>query len=425
MAQVGITPSKAIFGAYSLLVAWSVYAVGFIWRALANRPRSVGALDWIENETARREIRSIALIRLDEMGDFALFSSILRPLRQAFPGARITLVLCDWICPLAELCPYVDKVIPFPSSGPKWWQFMLGPFRALRIALQFDRHFDLVINPRFDRDIRGAAFLAHFSGASWVLGFPSSTEPFKALANRGYDRFYTHLLPAPVKVLHELERSRTILDFLGIRTDSSQPELWLSAEDRRQASRLLRQYGWRPGETIICLGINASLARRRWPIHCFVQLAGRLMSLADVRFLVVGSKRDRDNARLLQSALGSRVINLAGRSALRVSAAALAECDLYVGNDSGPMHLAAALAKPVVEISCHPEDGDTAHFQAPQRFGAMAQPAVVLAPAKALAPCRITCLATEPHCITQISVDEVFDAVVAVVHTRARKQVGT
>ncbi len=434
MARAGITPSKAIFGSYSLLTAWLLYGIGSMWRVLARRPRCVDPVD-------RNRIRSILLIRLDEMGDFVIFDAVLRAFRQAFPRARITLVLCDWIQPLAELCPYVDEIIPFPSRGPKWWQLMLGPFRALRIALRLHRPFDLAINPRFDRDIRGAAFLADLSLAPWVVGYPSSTEWFKAMVNRGYDRFYTHLLPercdsaglprkttaaqhsssvfaqqtaknnAPSRGIHELERSRVILTLLGIPTGNLRPELWISPGDHEEADALLRQHGWLPGDTLICLGINASYARKRWPMDFFIRLAGGLLSLPDSRFLIVGNRQERENAELLRPVLGSRLINLAGQTALRASAATLAECRLYVGNDSGPKHLAAALGKPVIEISCHPRDGDSKHFQSPERFGAITEQSTLLSPLTALAPCVATCLADESHCICQISPEEVMDAV--------------
>jgi heptosyltransferase-2 len=299
---------------------------------------------------------------------------------------------------------------------------MWGPFRALRIARQFDRSFDLVINPRFDRDIRGAAFLAHFSLAPLVVGYPSLTEPFKAVVNRGYDRFYTHLLPAPASVMHEVERSRAVLEFLGIPSAGMRPELWISAEDRRLAEELLRQDGWRPGHSLICLGVNAGYPRKRWPLHLFIQMARRVMSMHDCAFLVIGGERDRENAELLRPALGPRLINLAGRAPLRVSAAALSECMLYVGNDSGPKHLAATMGKPVVEISCHPADGDSAHFQAPGRFGSTADPGIVLAPSTGLAPCSATCLAGESHCITQVTVDKVLEAVAALTQSHALAQ---
>jgi ADP-heptose:LPS heptosyltransferase len=407
MAPAGST----LLGAYSLLTAWFFYAAGSAWRRLAGRPRRLGPID-------RSRVRSIAFIRLDEMGDFVLFSAILRPLRQAFPDAHIALVLCDWICPLAAGCPYVDEVLPFPSGGPRWRQYLLGPLRALGMALKLRRRFDLIINPRSDRDIRGAAFLAHFSLAPWVVGYPSSTEPFKLRVNRGYDRFYTHLLPSPVKVSHELERSRAILEFLGVPDDGRAPEIWLSADDRRHAEGLLRQDGWRNGDTLICLGISASYARKRWPMEFYMQLAQRLKSMPDSRFVVVGGKADRGTAELLRPVLGSRLFNLAGRASPRVSAAALDQCCLYVGNDSGPKHMAAAMGKPVVEISCHPRDGDRGHFQAPERFGALTDPSMVIAPATALAPCSESCMAGEAHCITQVTVEGVLESAVAILQAQ-------
>jgi ADP-heptose:LPS heptosyltransferase len=351
------------------------------------------------------------------MGDFVIFASVLRSLRQGFPDARITLVLCDWIRPIAELCPYVDEVIPFASRGPRWWQFILGPYRALRIAMKLRGPFDLAVNPRFDRDIRGAAFLAEFSLAPWVVGYPSSTESFKAVANRGYDRLYTHLFPDSgerdfsLSGIHELERSRALLTLLGIPAHDLRPELWISPNDRQEADAILRRNGWHAGDTLICLGINASYARKRWPMSFFLQLARGLEALPGARFLIVGSHRERQSAELLRPVLGSRLINLSGQTPLRLSAAALAECRLYVGNDSGPKHLAAALGKPIIEINCHPQDGDPTHFQSPERFGAITESVILLSPRTALAPCTSACFAAEPHCIGQISPEEVLSAV--------------
>jgi heptosyltransferase-2 len=72
--------------------------------------------------------------------------------------------------------------------------------------------------------------------------------------------------------------------------------------------------------------------------------------------------------------------------------------------------LPAALGKPVIEISCHPADGDPLHFESPERFGTVAPRRVLLAPRHSVAPCQSTRLAREPHCIMQVSVDPVLHA---------------
>ena len=374
-----------------------------LWRILAGKRCDNGPID-------PRRIRSILIVRLDEMGDFVLFSGILGSLRRRFPSARITLVLSDWVTPLAELCPYIDEVVPFPTRGPKLWQYMVGPFRALRVRMRLHGPFDLAVNPRFDRDIRGAAFVAGFSLAPFVAGYPSCTELFKARINRGYDVFYTHLFPA-TRSGHQLDRNRAILDLLAVPSGRLEPELWLSQEDREQARAALARHGWQPGSPLIALGINARAARRRWPIESFVEVAKALFAIADLHFLVLCHRNERVLAEAVRPVLGSRMIDLAGETSLRVSAAALEECLLYVGNDSGPKHLAAALGKPVIEISCHPRNGDPEHFQSPERFAALTRQSKVLSPSQALVPCRETCVADRPHCIRQVSPRDVLDAI--------------
>jgi len=95
---------------------------------------------------------------------------------------------------------------------------------------------------------------------------------------------------------------------------------------------------------------------------------------------------------------------------LGASAALLKRCRLYIGHDTGAMHIAAAVGVPVVEISCHPKTGSPYSWNAPERFGPWGVPCRVLRPERPLPPCREECDAREPHCITQITAEEVLEA---------------
>jgi heptosyltransferase-2 len=83
---------------------------------------------------------------------------------------------------------------------------------------------------------------------------------------------------------------------------------------------------------------------------------------------------------------------------------------LFVGNDAGPMHLAAAAHVPIVEVRCHPRSGQPAHRYGPARFGPRPGPAVTLQPAGAAAGCVESCEALEPHCILSTTVEDVVSA---------------
>jgi lipopolysaccharide heptosyltransferase II len=98
---------------------------------------------------------------------------------------------------------------------------------------------------------------------------------------------------------------------------------------------------------------------------------------------------------------------VAGKTTLRQTAAVLKYCKLFIGNDTGPMHLASAVGVPVIEISAHPRDGSLSHHNSPYRFGPWGIPAIGLQPKTARPPCQGACTAQEAHCIRNVSVDQV------------------
>ena len=89
----------------------------------------------------------------------------------------------------------------------------------------------------------------------------------------------------------------------------------------------------------------------------------------------------------------------------------------YIGNDSGPMHMAAAVETPVVEISCHPETAPPEHANAPERYYPLVSPHRVVRPQHFENPCGYACIAKEPHCILANTIEAVLDASLEVLAT--------
>lgn len=159
---------------------------------------------------------------------------------------------------------------------------------------------------------------------------------------------------------------------------------------------------------MIAVGIGAGHPKRRWPVARFASLAKDLSAEMGATFVVVGAGGDGALGEELRNLSGAPVLNLAGHTTLGGSAAIIASCSGFVGNDSGPMHIAAAAGLPVVEISCHPLEADPEHPNSPERFGPYGCPARIVRPdAPAAAACRAGCAAAEPHCIERITAPEV------------------
>jgi heptosyltransferase-2 len=127
---------------------------------------------------------------------------------------------------------------------------------------------------------------------------------------------------------------------------------------------------------------------------------------------VVGGPGDMAAGAKIAEGAEHRVVDLTGRTSLRQTAAVVGRCRVFLGNDSGPMHLAAAAGVPVVELSAYPFQGPNTHPSSPARFRPWRVPSVVLQPAAPLAPCPLDgCRSVRAHCITQIKTVEAEAAV--------------
>ena len=352
----------------------------------------------------------ILVIRDDEIGDIILFTPFLRELRRNAPKAWITLVVKAGTRNLVELCPYVDEILAFDNrtTGPA------GSAKQFRYAYGFarkhlwQRKFDTAIVPRWDNDQSYATFLAYFSGAAQRIGYTEFVSSAKRSANRGYDLLLTQKVST--NSLHESQRNLDILKAIGGSVHAAALEVWLSSADRDYAEAILLENSVDEGGKIAALGVGASADRKIWPIENFARLGRFLLEDGYSHLVVVGDNHDKRLGQLLQSELGPRVINIAGETTLRQAVAVLQKCSLLIGNDSGPMHLAAAVKVPVIEITGYSQQGSTANQYSPARFGPLAPVSVALQPLLPRAPCVEACEADEAHCITGVTVENVIEA---------------
>lgn len=364
----------------------------------------------MEREFDPRTVQSILLTRLDGLGDLVLFSSLVREVRGLWPHAQITLVVDQRFASFVEQCPYVDEVIGFNERGSKFARLFTGPCRAYRLAKQrlWRRRFDLAISPRWDYDTRHAALLSFLSLPRYHFGFSERVSSRKRALNYGLDALFTHVVPSKPGVHHEVERNAEVLEALGgnpARIHSL--ELWLSDSDRLYARQSLAKNGVTARQPLICLGIGATQAKRRWPIERFSALAEWLVKTYGARILVVGDSVDAGDAEHMRPILGAAMINQAGASTVRQSAALLSFCHAFIGNDSGPMHLAAASDVPVIELSCHPQTASQGHINSPQRYAPLSAWARVMQPAPRSEECQTGCIDAEGHCILNLQLCDV------------------
>lgn len=359
----------------------------------------------------KKPLQEILVIRLDEIGDFVMTTAFLRELRITFPQARITLVVKPIVYNLAETCPYVDCVHVYnPYAGGHFAKAKLT-WRRRRFAKRFlqNKQFDLVIAPRWDADDHGALPLVHLSLAKRRVGYSEFVSERKRKKNRGFNRYLTDIIEDD-SISHEVEKNLNIIRYLGGRVASDALELWLTPEDEEAAASWLAPFQEKK-HPLIALGIGALRKRKRWPINNFARVCQKLIEEKNAQCVVIGGSADQQLGEELKALLGKNLLNLAGKLSLRQSAAVLGKSAIFLGIDSGPKHMAAAMGRPIIEISCHPEDGDPRLCNFPGRIGAWGKGHYILQPAACRPPCIGSCYHAEAHCILDVSPEAVLSAI--------------
>jgi heptosyltransferase-2 len=159
---------------------------------------------------------------------------------------------------------------------------------------------------------------------------------------------------------------------------------------------------------IISFGIGAYAEKRIWPPENFAVLMSTINNtgIGTFKFLILGSAHDSVNASYIMKSVPpevkNNIIDLTGKMTINEICALLTFSDIFVGNDSGLMHLACANTKKIVEISCHPSSGNHYHPNSPVRFGAIAESTKVFQPLKTTLPCKDFCSSEDSHCIRNI-----------------------
>jgi heptosyltransferase-2 len=342
---------------------------------------------------------TVVVLRIDGIGDLVLSGPFLVELRAAYPDAHIVLAVSSAAGPLARRLALIDEVVTAPDRRTRWFGHLRLRIDRHRLVRRLRRRsIDVVIVPRWDFDYWGALKVVRRLGAPVRVGFAEAAKSLRTPV-------FTRTVEAPAAE-HEALKPLRLLDH-GRRAEWAELEhpVWYNDADVAAADELLAGVD-RP---LIVFGIGAGEARKTWPAERFAETAVALCTAFEAVAVVVGSDADRPAAARF-AAIVPDCVNLAGAAPLPVVAAVIARSVLFVGNDSGPMHLAAAALVPVVEISCHPRSGGPEHRYSPGRFGPRPGPAAIVQPAVPAAGCGPSCSADEPHCILATTVEEVVSA---------------
>lgn len=333
-------------------------------------------------------MKSLLIIKLRYIGDVLLSTPLLRALRERFPDARLTMAVNRGTEEVIKWNPDLDEIMVVERDG------LIGQVRLLRElrCRRFDTVIDLTDGDR-------SAILTRVSGAPVRIGFNEE--------HRWRGAFYTTIVASPAGSVHRLERDFAALRPLGIESKASPLMLQTSAEDEHQAERLLKEVGVMHEDghiptPLVLFHPGARYWFKSWPFERFSELADRLTNEYGCLVLIGGGAQDVEIVNAICSRAKSLPIALAGRATLLQFAAVLKRCALFVGNDNGAMHMAAAVGTPVVGLF-GPSN--------PLEWGPRGPKISVIYKGLDCRQCfHPTCVRGEENCMRRISVDEVLDA---------------
>jgi len=336
--------------------------------------------------------QNVLVIKLRYLGDVLLATPTLKALKSSYPSLRVTMVVNRGTEGMLVGNPHVDEVLPLERGS------LLGQWRFLSGLRQ--RRFDIVIDLT---DADRSAFLTRMSLAPMRIGFNAEQRM------RGW--CYTDVVRAD-PASHRIDRDLAALKPLNIVAGDKTPRLWLTPQDDRSAEDMLARLGVTRDRPIVVLQPGARYWFKAWPVERFAELGDRLQEKHGCHVLIGGSNLEAELAQQIVQLSKSRPTVLAGQVSIRTFAAVLKLSDLFIGNDSGVMHIAAAVGTPVVALF-GPSN--------PAEWGPRGALAEILYKGLDCRACfHPTCHRGEQNCMRLITLDEVVSAAVRLLkHSRA------
>ena len=318
------------------------------------------------------------------VGDLVMATPVLADLKCRFPEAEITAMCKSHLADLLKHDAAVDEIFAFSQPG-------YGFLRRVGDA-------DLIGKLRTGQYDLGVLLTNSFSSA-WYF--------FQGRVARrlGYRTRFRSLLLSdgvswPTKKMHQVDFYKHLLGSLGIERSQTAPRLYLTEEEVRIAKELLYQRGYWDGAPLI--GINPGAAygsAKCWPPERFRALAQQLLDKDPEAFILFfGDGKTESLVKEIVQDLPSRVIDLAGATNLRELICLIKVCDVLVTNDSGPMHIGAALGTPLVALFGSTDDALTGPF---------GQSEAVIRKQVSCAPCFERVCPIDFRCMRGITVEEV------------------
>jgi heptosyltransferase I len=288
----------------------------------------------------------VLILKPSSLGDVVHALPVLRLIKRHQRDAEVHWWLDAGLVPLLEGDPDLASVIPFRRrrwAVPRYWGELFEHVLELR-----RQRFDWVIDLQ---SLARSAIMAWLVNGRFTIGLDDARE--------GARGFYDVIVPRPEANAHAVDWYLAVLPFLGVPVDRK--FTWLP--ERPLAAAAVRQKWPMTGERFVAIQPGARWANKRWPVESYRRLVAELhRERPGIRFVILGAESERSLGEVVAAAAPRVCLDLTGGTTIPEMVEWLRLCEVLVTNDTGPMHIAAALGRPVIALFGPTEPGRTGPY---------------------------------------------------------------
>ncbi len=271
------------------------------------------------------------------IGDVVIATASLRCIRRSFPDSRISVLAKPWVIPVLAHNPDIDEIIEY--DGKERHKGTRGKLRLARYLRTRRFQGAILLQRAFE-----AALIARLAGIPKRMGYATDSRGF-LLTHKARSSREEFDVP-------RLEHDLRLLEGFGLKIGEKSLSIPIDREQKGRAEHRLREFGLSTEEPLVGFSPGAvGSVLKRWYPERFAELAVRIVEAHQAKVLLFGSANEQElGAEICRMASNRGVVNLAGRTSLEEAIALIGACGLFVTNDSGLMHIAAALDVPLVGV---------------------------------------------------------------------------
>lgn len=337
-----------------------------------------------------QKFQNILVVRTDRIGDVVLTTPAVVALREANLDARISILVTPQTFDIVDGNPYFDEILLDDRKG------------AHRGLWGFWRLVCLLRKRKFD-----AAIVFHTKRRANLLCFLAGIPNRVGYKNNKFGFLLTQGIPdtRPEGTKHEAEYCLDVLKHIGIKVNTFRLYLPLKEESEAWVEKLFFDNDIFPADRLIAVHPGASCISKRWPAENFSGLINQIIEKRLARIILIGGAESKKIAADVLRQVKIPLTDVTGKASLSQLASLLKKCRLLISNDSGPVHMAAAVGTPVISIFGRNQAG-----LSPARWRPLGGQDIVLHKEVGCEVCLAHNCLIDFECLKAVSIQNVLDA---------------